>query len=261
MLGLLQSTAGTVTVLGWDSQTQPDQIRANTGALLEHTGIYEQLSAEDNLEFYGRAFRIPADERAQRIQELLMDMGLWERRTDRAGSWSRGMKQKLALARAMLHKPHLVLLDEPTAGLDVSSAVAIREDLRTLAAKEDATIFLTSHNMDEVEKLCDHVAVINSGKLVAQGTPEELKSRNSNFRIEITGRGFDTNMLENISKRPEIANLKTYNNQLTIELAMDVDLPEIISMLVGAGAQIEEVRRERASLEEVFLTLTGDNNA
>ncbi|MEJ2758768.1 MAG: ABC transporter ATP-binding protein [Anaerolineales bacterium] len=261
MLGLLQSTAGTVTVLGWDSQTQPDQIRANTGALLEHTGIYEQLSAEDNLEFYGRAFRIPADERAQRIQELLTDMGLWERRTDRAGSWSRGMKQKLALARAMLHKPHLVLLDEPTAGLDVSSAVAIREDLRTLAAKEDATIFLTSHNMDEVEKLCDHVAVINSGKLVAQGTPEELKSRNSNFRIEITGRGFDTNMLENISKRPEIANLETYNNQLTIELAMDVDLPEIISMLVGAGAQIEEVRRERASLEEVFLTLTGDNNA
>jgi len=260
LLGLLQPTAGSIKVLGFDSQTQADQIRESTGALLEYTGIYEQISAEDNLEFYGRAFRMPLNERKARIRELLTDMDLWERRADRAGSWSRGMKQKLALARAMLHKPRLVLLDEPTAGLDVRSAVAIREDLRTLAAKEEVTIFLTSHNMEEVEKLCDRVAVINVGKLVAQGTPEELKSRNSGFRIEITGRGFDASVLEKIGNRPGIAHLETHNGQLTIDLATDLDPAEIVSHLVGAGAQIEEVRRVKASLEEVFLTLTGEEN-
>jgi ABC-2 type transport system ATP-binding protein len=260
LLGLLPPTAGSIKVLGYDSQTQADQIHELTGVLLEHTGIYEQMSAEDNLEFYGRAFRIPEEKRAQRIQNLLTGLDLWERRTDRAGSWSRGMKQKLALARAMLHSPRLVLLDEPTAGLDVRSAVAIREDLQELATNEEVTIFLTSHNMEEVEKLCDRVAVINAGKLVAQGKPEELKARASGFRIEITGRGFDPNILENIRNRPEIANLEKNNGRLTIDLAIDIDFSEIVSVLVGAGAQIEEVRRVKASLEEVFLTLTGEAN-
>jgi len=260
LLGLLQPTAGYIQVLGFNSQTAADRIRALTGALLEHTGIYEQLSAEDNLEFYARAFQIPQIERKKRIQSLLTDMGLWGRRADRAGSWSRGMKQKLALARVMLHKPRLVLLDEPTAGLDVRSAVDIREDLRTLAVNEDVTIFLTSHNMGEVEKLCSRVAVINGGKIVAQGTPEELKARSGGFRIEITGRGFASNILENISNRPEIASLETHNGQLTIDLAVDFDFSEIVSMLVGSGAQVEEVRRVKASLEDIFLTLTGEEN-
>lgn len=260
LLGLLQPTAGTVKVLGYDSQTQSDQIRTNTGALLEHTGIYEQISAEDNLEFYGRAFGVPDKERKERIQALLTNMGLWERRADRAGSWSRGMKQKLALARTLLHKPRLVLLDEPTAGLDVRSAAAIREDLKQLAENQDVTIFLTSHNMEEVEKLCDQVAVIYSGKLVAQGTPEELKTRSGGYRVEITGRGFDTQVLSNIRNRPEITGLETSNGQLTIDLAVDIELSEIVSMLVSSGAQIEEVRRVKASLEEIFLILTGGDN-
>jgi ABC-2 type transport system ATP-binding protein len=260
LLGLLQPTSGSVRVLGYESQTQVDQIRANTGALLEHTGIYEQMSAEANLEFYGRAFRIPANERQERIQALLTEMGLWDRRGERAGSWSRGMKQKLALARAMLHKPRLVLLDEPTTGLDVRSAVAIRENLRRLAVNEEVTIFLTSHNMEEVEKLCDRVAVIDGGQLVAQGTLEELKARISGFRIEIIGGGFDSHILEKMRNFPEINNLETHDSQLTIDLAMDFDHSEIVSILVGAGAQIKEVRRVKASLEDVFLNLTGAEN-
>jgi ABC-2 type transport system ATP-binding protein len=260
LLGLLQPTSGSVRVLGYESQTQADQIRANTGALLENTGIYEQMSAEANLEFYGRAFRIPANERQERIQALLTEMGLWDRRGERAGSWSRGMKQKLALARAMLHKPRLVLLDEPTTGLDVRSAVAIRENLRRLAVNEEVTIFLTSHNMEEVEKLCDRVAVIDGGQLVAQGTLEELKARISGFRIEIIGGGFDSHILEKMRNFPEINNLETHDSQLTIDLAMDFDHSEIVSILVGAGAQIKEVRRVKASLEDVFLNLTGAEN-
>jgi len=260
LLGLLQPTAGSLTVLGYDSQSHADQIRNHTGALLEHTGIYEQLSAEDNLEFFGRAFRIPKKERKDRIQELLTDMGLWERRTDRAGSWSRGMKQKLALARALLHRPRLVLLDEPTAGLDVQSAVAIREDLRGLANSENVTIFLTSHNMEEVEKLCDRIAIIQAGRLVAQGKPDELKARSGSTRIEIQGRGFSAQILDLVRGNPYVTGLEIQNGQLIIDLIGEADLSDIVSTLVGNGAQIEEVRRTRASLEEVFLELTGENH-
>lgn len=168
------------------------------------------------------------------------------------------MKQKLALARALLHRPKLVMLDEPTAGLDVRSAAAIRQDLQSLAENQDVSIFLTSHNMEEVEKLCDQVAVINAGHLVALGTPEELKKRAGGIRVEVVGRGFKSNVLENIRNRPEIAGLETSDGMLTIDLAVDIELSEIVSMLVGSGAQIEEVRRMRASLEEVFLQLTGE---
>jgi ABC-2 type transport system ATP-binding protein len=249
-----------VKVLGYDTRSHADQIRAETGALLEHTGIYEQMSAEDNLEFFGRAFRMREKARKERIQVLLTDMGLWERRTDRAGSWSRGMKQKLALARALLHRPGLVLLDEPTAGLDVQSAVAIREDLRRLADKENVTIFLTSHNMDEVEKLCDRVAVIRAGRVVAQGNPDELRVRPGSTRIEIQGRGLSAQILDLVRQNPHVAALDSDNGHLVIDLIGVADPSEIVGTLVSSGAQIEEVHRTRASLEEVFLELTGENN-
>lgn len=260
LLGLMQPMSGSIKVLGFDSQTQADQIRAHTGALMEHTGIYEQMSAQDNLEFYGRAFRMPEKDRKERIHELLTEMGLWERRSDRAGSWSRGMKQKLALARALLHQPRLVLLDEPTAGLDVQSAVAIREDLRRLAKNENVTIFLTSHNMDEVEKLCDQVAIIRAGRVVAQGKPDELKARTGGTRIEIQGRGLSAQILDLVRENPHVAGLESHNGQLGIDLIGEADPSEIVAMLVSNDAQIEEVRRTRASLEEIFLELTGENN-
>ena len=113
LLGLLEPTSGKAQVLGFDTQTQSDQVRARTGALLEYTGIYEQMSAEDNLEFYARAFRMTKTERKARIQELLTQMGVWERRNDRAGTWSRGMKQKLALARTLLHRPKMIFWTSP----------------------------------------------------------------------------------------------------------------------------------------------------
>ena len=133
LLGLLEPTAGQIEVLGFNTRTQAEEIRSRTGALLEHSGLYEQMSAEDNLEFYGRVWQIPAPERRARIEELLTGMGVWERRKERVVTWSRGMKQKLAMARALIHQPPLVFLDEPTAGLDVLAATALREDLATLA--------------------------------------------------------------------------------------------------------------------------------
>jgi ABC-2 type transport system ATP-binding protein len=182
LLGLLEPTSGRAEVLGFDTRTQADEVRTHIGALLEHHGLYEQLTAEDNLEFYGRVWRLPASERQARIRELLTWMGVWDRRKERVGTWGKGMKQKLALARAILHRPPLIFLDEPTGGLDVMAAVAVRDDLETLVAREGVTFFLTTHNMTEAERLCSQVAVIREGKLVAIGHPDESRARASGPR-------------------------------------------------------------------------------
>jgi ABC-2 type transport system ATP-binding protein len=261
LLGLLEPTWGNAQVLGFDPQTQADQIRTLSGALLEHSGIYEQMSAEDNLEFYGRAFRMPEAARKARIQELLNEMGLWERRNDRVGTWSRGMKQKLALARTMLHRPKLILLDEPTAGLDVPSAVSVREDLACLASRENVTIFLTTHNMVDAEKLCHQVGIICEGKLLAVDSPEALSQRASSQRVEIRGRNFCQQTLQMLRTHPKIEAIVTENDRLVVNLRPETDVATVVSVLVGTGAQVEEVYRNKASLEEVFLSLTGEQNA
>jgi ABC-2 type transport system ATP-binding protein len=260
LLGLLEPTSGTAQVLGYDTRSQADQIRAHTGALLEHSGLYEQMSAEDNLEFYGRAFLMPDVERQARIQELLTRMGLWERRRDRVGTWSRGMKQKLALARTMLHQPRLVLLDEPTAGLDVQAAVSVRQDLAALASREQTTIFLTTHNMVDAEQLCHLVAVIREGKLVALGSPDELRAKASTPQVEVVGRGFTDEALKVLRAHPQVATIHRQDGHLLVDLLEETDTADLVGLLVGVGAQIEEVHRGRASLEQAFLQLTGEQD-
>jgi len=255
LLGLLEPTAGRAEVLGFDTRTQADEIRTRTGALLEHPGVYEQLSAEDNLEFYGRVWRMTKAERQARIKELLTHIGLWERRKEPVGKWSRGMKQKLALARALLHRPPLVLLDEPTAGLDVMAATAVREDLAALTGREGVTVFLTTHNMAEAEKLCSRVAVIRQGRLVAMGHPDELRARAGSPRIEIVGRGFNDDVLHLLRARSEVAAAQVHNERLVIDLRKETDTAPLVGLMVSVGVQVEEVRRGKASLEDVFLTL------
>src|SRR5262249_48368277 len=146
-------------------------------ALLEFAGLYERMSAEDNLDFYGRIYHMPAPDRRARSRELLTHLDLWERRKDPVGKWSRGMKQKLAVARALFHHPPLIFLDEPTAGFDPVAAMALHNDLAGLVAREGVTVFLTTHNLTEAEKLCAQVGVIRQGKLLAIGSPDELRGR------------------------------------------------------------------------------------
>jgi ABC-2 type transport system ATP-binding protein len=176
LLGVLAPTSGTAEVLGFDIARESCEIRKRCGALLEHPGVYERLSAEDNLEFYGRLAELPLPDRRERIKEVLQSFGLWDRRKDGVGTWSRGMKQKLAVARAILHRPELVFLDEPTSGLDPLAAASLREELTTLVRREGITVFLTTHNLAEAERLCSKVAVVQNGKVLAQGTPDELRA-------------------------------------------------------------------------------------
>ncbi len=255
LLGLLEPTDGRAEVLGFDTRTQAGEIRFRTGALLEHPGLYERLTAEDNLQFYGRIWHMPASERQARIQELLTHLGLWDRRKEAVGTWSRGMRQKLAIAQALLHRPLLLFLDEPTAGLDPIAAAALHEDLEGLAAREGATVFLTTHNLAEAEKLCRLVGVIRQGRLLAVGSPDELRARQGTPRLEILGTGFSENVLASLQARPEVVKVEQQNNHLLIDLRGPVDTAPLVSLLVGAGAQVEEVHRGNASLEEAFLTL------
>jgi len=259
LLGLLEPTRGRAAVLGFDSQTEAAQIRERCGALLEHPGLYERLSAEDNLEFYGRVWRLSPDERRARSRELLTHLGLWERRREAVGTWSRGMKQKLAVARTLLHRPSLIFLDEPTAGLDPVAAAALREDLYELVAREGVTVFLTTHNLAEAEKLCAQVGVIRQGRLLAVGSPNDLRARTGGPRAEVVGRGFSPAVLAELRARPEVANVEAQDGHLSLELRGPVDLAPLTRLLIASGAEIEEVRKGKASLEEVFLTLVEED--
>jgi len=255
LLGLLEPTAGRAEVLGFDVRTQAQEVRTHTGALLEDHGLYEHLSAEDNLEFFARAWNIPARERQARIEELLRRIDMWERRKERVGTWSRGMKQKLALARAVLHRPALIILDEPTAGLDVPSARTVRQDVVSLVEREGVTVFLTTHNMVEAQQLCREVAVIRQGKLVAVGRPDELRARAASPRLEIVGRGFSEEALTLLRAQPEVAEVMERDGHLDIDLRAETSVASLVKLMVDVGVKVEEVHRSRASLEEVFLAL------
>ena len=255
LLGLLEPTSGSAEVLGFDTTAHADDVRQRCGALLEHTGLYERMTAEDNLEFYGRVWHLSAAERQQRIHDLLDAVGLWDRRKEPVGNWSRGMKQKLAVARAMLHRPQIIFLDEPTAGLDPIAAVALRDELAALVQQQGVTVFLTTHNLAEAEKLCQQVAVIRQGQLMMIGSPDELRLRQGGSRLEIVGRGFTEAALSILRQQPQVKEVTRQDQHITIALKDDVDTAPLVQLLVSQGVQIDEVRRGKASLEEVFLTL------
>jgi ABC-2 type transport system ATP-binding protein len=255
LLGLIMPTSGSAEVLGFDTRTQGAEIRARSGALLEHSGLYERLSAEDNLRFYGRVARMSPAQVDQRIRELLTHLGLWDRRSEAVVKWSRGMKQKLAIARPLLHRPALVFLDEPTAGLDPVAAASLRDDLAALASNQGATIFLTTHNMAEAEKLCSLVAVIRQGKLVAVGSPAELRKRGGGQRTEITGSGFTDAVLAALRQQAGVLQAFVENGRLMLVLENGAGVAPLVSLIVRQGGEVQEVRSGQGSLEDVFLTM------
>jgi ABC-2 type transport system ATP-binding protein len=258
LLGLLEPTQGRAQVVGFDTVRQADEVRTRSGALLEHNGLYERLSAENNLEFYGRVWQIPASERQMRIRELLTNLELWERRKEPVANWSRGMKQKLAMARALFHRPTLLFLDEPTAGLDPSAAARLRDDLEKLVEIEGVTVFLNTHNLSEAEQLCQQIGIIRQGTLVANGSPHDLRAKAGNPLLEITGKGFANDAIRELRAQPEVQSVELHNNRLTIQLSEAIETAPLVNILVRSGVEIEEVIKAQSSLEEVFLSLVNE---
>lgn len=261
LLGLLEPTQGQAQVLGFDTRTHADNIRERCGALLEHSGLYERLSAEDNLDLYGRINRLSASDRKARGKELLTHLELWDRRREKVGTWSRGMKQKLAIARALFHRPSLVFLDEPTAGLDPLAAAALHEDLTRLVAHEGVTIFLNTHNLSEAEKLCSQVGVLRKGKLLAFGHPKDLGLRQGGQHVFISGREFNATTLALLQARPEVERADLVNDRLRIDLHGESRLGPLITAIVQSGAEVENISRAGVSLEDLFLTLVREEQS
>jgi ABC-2 type transport system ATP-binding protein len=255
LLGLLEPTSGNAEVLGYSTRTQAPAIRQRTGALLEHCGLYERLSAADNLDLYARFWRLSPDARRARTKELLTDLDLWDRRGEVVAGWSRGMKQKLAIARALLHRPELVFLDEPTAGLDPIAAAALRDHLSRLATNEGVTVFLTTHNLAEAERLCALVGVVRSGRLLVVAPPGQLSATRDSPRIEITGSGLTDAMLTMLNACQWVTSARTDGRCLAVTLQTAADIPPTVGALVGAGFQVESVRNSAGSLENVFQSL------
>jgi ABC-2 type transport system ATP-binding protein len=257
LLGLLRPTAGHAEVLGHDIRTSGEAIRRSTGTLLEHSGLYERLTAERNLELHARIWRLSPSECRRRIREVLGHLGLYDRRQEFVGTWSRGMKQKLGVARAILHRPALLILDEPTAGLDPEASVSLREDIRRLAAHGGTTIFLTTHNLAEAEKVCDVVGLIRNGKLVALGAPDSLCVLGRPPVLQFTGRGFTEKDLERLRARTDVAGACIGDRSMIVELREDADRAGIVRTVVEGGGEVEEVRQEDRSLEDVYLEIMG----
>lgn len=255
LLGLLEADSGEAHVLGFSTKTQSDEVRTRCGALLEHHGLYERLSAAENLDYYGRIWHLSKPDRQKRIRELLEPMDLYKRRDEPIGRWSRGMKQKLAVARTLMHRPQLIFLDEPTAGLDPVASAVLREDLGTLVAREGVTIFLTTHNLAEAEKLCNQVGVINHGQLLANGSPADLRARTSAPRLYVTAQGVTPQVLEELKKNNLVTGIAQQNGRLTVDLNDLTRSHEVVTQLVGAGVMIDEVWKEKVDLEDVFLQL------
>jgi len=255
LLGLVEPSAGRATVLGYRIPRQAPQMRERVGVLLEHDGLYLRLTAYDNLDLYGDIYRVPRTERRQRIEELLRRLDLWERRNERAGTFSKGMRHKLAMARAVLHRPPLIFLDEPTAGLDPVSAVSLRREIVNLARNEGTTVFLTTHNLAEAERICDYVGVIRRGQLITVDSPGQLRARAVEPRLKIIGRNFTPPAVAAVQQLPRVKNVTVDNGQMMIAFTELTDTAPVVALLVQHGVAIEEARKGGISLEQVFVTL------
>lgn len=174
LTALLEPSRGTATVAGYDVVKQADNVRAAVGVLTEMHGLYNRMPADEYLNFFGELYRIPTAQRRERIRQLLQDFGLTQAARRPIGEYSKGMRQKLALARALIHHPPVLLLDEPTSAMDPESARLVRNAIHDLRSSERAVIICT-HNLAEAEELADQIAIIRHGRIVAQGTPNQLK--------------------------------------------------------------------------------------
>ncbi len=254
---LIAPTTGTATIA--DKTLGPDNrsIRQSVGVLTETPGLYKRLSAWDNLMFFARLYRIPSPERG--AEKYLKMFDLWDRRDDLAGGFSKGMRQKLALARALVHEPEILFLDEPTAGLDPEAAKTVRELIESLRS-EHRTIFLCTHNLDEADRLCDRIALFKT-RLLKEGDPRTLKEEMYGKRT-VVHLANPRPGIENELNLPFITKTEWVDGKLLISLTdPETQNPTLVKRLVELGGEIQFVSELRVSLEDLYLDLMEGNHA
>jgi ABC-2 type transport system ATP-binding protein len=260
--------AGTAFVNGYDVLKEPGKVRASIGVVSSgERSLYWRLTARENLEYFARLYKVPDDIARRRIGELLSLMGLEDRADELVEKYSSGMRQKLAVARAILHDPEVLLLDEPTLGLDPGFSRSIREFIREeLNRKQGKTILLTTHYMEEADHMCDRVAFINKGRIVAVDSPERLKAMiGMNEVLKIVVSNLDEKLLIMVRGLPFIEDCGVTNveqdGRAMVRLYMknvDANIQEVVGVFSKAGCRIFSLSIEKPTLEDVFVKLTGE---
>jgi ABC-2 type transport system ATP-binding protein len=252
LTSLISPTAGSASVNGYQVGERDIDIRRSVGLLTETPGLYDNLSAERNLEIYASLYEVE-DVKGQ-VEKYLRFLGLWERRLDVTATFSKGMKQKLAIARALLHEPRTVFLDEPTAGLDPEASRLVREFI--LEIKEQGrTIFICTHNLDEADRLCDRIGVFKTRILVVD-TPTKLRRQVFGRKIVFHLLQADQKLVEKIKNHPNVTEARLVDEKIVATIDdPEAHNPELIRLMVSEGADIQFVGELRRSLEDVYLQL------
>lgn len=258
--GVLAASGGRARVLGLDPASQGTALRRRTGVLTESPSLDERLTARDNLSIYADLYGVPRERVRRRVAELLEHFELAERADEKVGGYSKGMKQRLALARALLHEPDLLFLDEPTAALDPVAARGVHELILRMARQEGRTVFLCTHNLVEAQRLCDRVGVMEQGRLVAVGAPQELARRyvqNLTVEVEVAPEDVDA-ALQALAGLSIAVQSGSQRGQLVAGGVRREAIPDFVAALVHAGVAVYAVTPQEPSLEDVYFALHGE---
>jgi len=262
LITLLRPTEGTATVAGYDVKKDPDKVRKHIGVVFQDTSIDRYLTGYENMWLHGKLYNIPSNELKTRIKELLEFVELWDKKDVELRKYSGGMIRRLEIARGLLHTPDVLFLDEPTLGLDPHTRAHIWDYIKKLKKEKNMTILLTTHYMDEADKLCDRIAIIDHGKIIAEGTPEELKSSLGGDVIYLKLHDGPTSYRQFMQALKQTNFNGTFTGvsggtlTLTVKSATKT-IPELFDIALKAGVKIEEIRYTKPTLDDVFLKLTG----
>lgn len=272
--GMIAPTGGSCSVMGYDLAQEPEKVHAVSGVLTEHARMYDHMTGLENLVFYAQIFGIPEDEGKRRAKELLEKLELEEAAGQKLAAYSTGMRQKLSLARAMIHRPEVLFLDEPTSGLDPESAQNVNRLIRELAGEQGTTVFLCTHQLRYAQEICTRYGLIEEGRLLAEGTLPKLREEVSpGARLLIRADHLPDQILpdqilpDQILPEPERSGgadtERLFRREpgergsfLSIEIGSEEEVPGIIRKIAGAGGNIYEVRISRPSLEDIYFALT-----
>ena len=255
---LILPSEGSGRVGGHDIIKDSMKIREIVGILTENPSLYDRLTPYENMSFFAQAYGLSdQQQRRSRIRELLDFFNLWERRNDKVGAFSKGMKQKLAIARTLVHEPPILLLDEPTSGLDPESAKEIRDLISGLSQRKNHTILLCTHHLEDAERLCSRVMIINRGSRIIIGTPQELRNRTSNkTAIEIILKVYDLRLVRAVEEVEQVSEVTVDKSRGRLVITAedpDNSTPEIVRRIVYSGGEILSVSIAQPSLEEAYL--------
>lgn len=257
---LISASEGTAEVAGYKIDKDKLAVRQTVGILTENPSLYERLTAYENMDFFAEAYNLSDTIiKKRRIKELLDFFNLWERRNDKVATFSKGMKQKLAIARALVHNPPILFLDEPTTGLDPESSKEVRDLMVQLSRREKHTILLCTHRLEDAEKLCHRVMIINQGKNLILGTPNELRNKITDQpKVQINLGKLNSKIIEATKRSNYVKQVEADKAESKLTITLDdvvLGTPEVVKSIVEASGLILAVNVLRPSLEDAYLKL------